>query len=153
MGDATHRGPYAYGLAAPPSGVVGFAAKLADGTGSSLALPAWQQVDVGTVIGAAAHADVELLVLDKDARFYWEVRAEAKHNYGQYVVLGVEKNAEPLIEVGRIQCNSNDFVFGISPRRLSEPFVAGDTLTFYVSSTFQWIDFELRNIEILGIEA
>lgn len=151
-GNPFFRGSYAYNVGGNnPSdgGTVGFIASFSDGA-QQLVLPDYADMPVQSVLGEAATLDAGNLVVVDPGTYWWEGRANVLHNYGRYVIFGVSVNGGPIIELGRAQCNSNDFVFVITGRRAVE-LAAGEVLSFHISSDFQWSSFAWHDVEIMAV--
>ena len=154
MGNPFLRGPYAYGLAAGEfsgGGTIGFIAGLDDGAGSVVE-PNWRPLVISSVLGLSSELDEGKLSFLNGGQYALEGRAEVSHSYGRYVIFGYSADEEPIREFGRAQCNSDTFVFVITPRRIVE-IPEGTVVQFFISSDFEWEPFEWRNAEVLGATA
>jgi hypothetical protein len=151
MGNPFHRGPYAYGGQVPdPTLNVGAVIEIDDGV-TTVVEPDWFQVSVGSVLGAAGHADAGDAVVDVAATYLWEFRVAVKHVYDQYLIFGMQVDDGDIQEIGRVQIRSDDFMFVISDRHFSIALEEGQRIKYFISSSFEWQYFEWRNFEVMAV--
>lgn len=129
------------------SGTLAGYATSADGT-ARLAHPQWQKVPFIAASGdicALSGEDIEIL---QPGIAYIQVRGEVFHSWGRHIIFGYSWNGGAPMEAGRVKVESNTpiYVFLEFPHRT---FTAGDLLSFYISSDFEWADFSWWNAQAL----
>lgn len=151
MGDPTHRGIYAYGgIPSSTGGTLVTDIRYVDGSAPSLALPNWELLTVDSVIGALSITDGDGVTFDPDYSIL-ELQASVfvMHSYGRYVVFGFGWGDDLPEEIGRVQCNSNELVYAVTRRTISNR--VGSVMKLYISSDFEWDTFSWQHAEIIGV--
>jgi hypothetical protein len=148
------RGPYAFGSTnpepPPDDALIGSIAHIADGAVSVL-YPSWQELTISSLnsVGSGATLADNAITFIEDGDLFCEFRCNILHSYGSYVIFGVQWGTQGIINLGQVQINSNTPIFVLYDKKIQRQ--TGVPLKFYVSSNFQWEDFEWSAMSITGL--